>query len=104
MPAKQMLRAVAAHVSGEAATTTETATTTTTTTDESARMHAESEKYLPLGVTSQFRRGPGLKTQAGQGGAGRPSLAWRFLRIPTHFPLNLKMRAIRWSTRAARPG
>ena len=67
------LQAVAAHVvgapvgaaapaaaaGGSAAVGTAVTITETTETGQSAAMHAESAKYLPLGVTSQFRAGVG---------------------------------------------
>jgi hypothetical protein len=42
----------------------------------------------------------GMLTQGGQGSRPAP-LAWRFLRVPTHFPLNLH--AIWWKLPAVGP-
>ena len=50
------LARLAAHVASSTEAGVATALPDTTTTDRSAELHAESAKYLPLGVSSQFRR------------------------------------------------
>eukprot|EP01045_Picozoa_sp_COSAG04_P007026 COSAG04_NODE_357_length_16031_cov_6.453427_8_plen_470_part_00 len=50
------LARLAAHVASSTEAGVATALPDTTTTERSAELHAESAKYLPLGVSSQFRR------------------------------------------------